>query len=77
MADIRIRKTARRRGSRASVDPAARRKWRLAYKLARYHLTQEGFDLLLKARGCACAMCHTPFLDGPPGRFALKRGRAA
>jgi hypothetical protein len=66
MADIRIRKTARRRGSRISVDPAARRKWWLAYKLARYNLTQEGFDLLLKAQSCACAMCRTPFLDGQP-----------
>lgn len=66
MADIRIRKTERRRGSSASVDPAARRKWRLAYKLARYNLTQERFDLLLKAQGCACAMRRAPFLDGRP-----------
>jgi Recombination endonuclease VII len=66
MADIRIRKTARRRGTRITVDPAARRKWRLAHKLARYSLTQEEFDLLLKAQGCACGLCNTPFLDGRP-----------
>ena len=66
MADIRIRKTERRRGSRINVDPAARRKWRLAYKLARYNLTQKEFDLLLKVQGCACAMCRTTFLDGQP-----------
>ena len=66
MADVRVRKTERRRGTRIGIDPAARRKWRLAYKLGRYSLTQEEFDLLLTTQGDACAMCHTPFRAGQP-----------
>jgi len=63
LADTRMRKTERRRGSRISVDPAARRRWNRAYKLLRYGLTQELFNKLLEAQEYACGMCRRPF-DG-------------
>jgi len=66
MADSRARKTERRRGSRISVDPAARRSWNQAHKLVRYGLTQGLFDRLLEIQEYACAMCHMPFEDGQP-----------
>jgi hypothetical protein len=49
-----------------SIDPAARRKWRLAHKLARYGLTKELFDRLLETQDYACAMCHLRFRGGQP-----------
>jgi hypothetical protein len=49
-----------------SVNPVVRRRYKQAYKLARYGLTQELYDFLLKAQDYACAMCGTPFKDGQP-----------
>lgn len=49
-----------------NVDPAAKRRWYQAYKLARYGLTPNLFDGLLKAQQYACAMCRTPFEEGQP-----------
>ncbi len=66
MVETRLRKTARRRGSRLSADPAARRRWNRAYKLLRYGLTQELFNRLLEAQEYACGMCRTPFADDQP-----------
>ena len=58
----------RRRGhaARRLYDPVAARRWRKKFRLSRYGLTQEMFDLLLEAQGYACAMCRTPFEDGQP-----------
>jgi Recombination endonuclease VII len=64
MADIQARKTERRRGTRISIDPAVRRKWNQAYKLARYGLTKELFDRLLETQEYACAMCYIGFEEG-------------
>lgn len=66
MADSRMRKTERRRGSRISADPAASRRRRQAYKLLRYGLTQEIFNRLLAAQEYACGMCRTPFDKDQP-----------
>lgn len=44
-----------------SVNLAAKAKWRRAYKLRRFGLTQEQFDRLLNAQDNACGMCRTPF----------------
>lgn len=66
LAESRTRKTERRRGSRTSVDPAVRRRWRQAHRLLRYGLTQELFNRMLAAQEYACGMCHTPFDEGQP-----------
>jgi hypothetical protein len=63
LIDNRQRKTARRRGTRLSADPAARRRWRLAYQRSRYGITPEQYDHLLQFQGHACAMCAEPFLE--------------
>jgi hypothetical protein len=46
--------------------PETRRRWRQAYKLWRYGLTQEQFGRLLEAQQNACGMCHEPFAEGSP-----------
>lgn len=62
--DHRPRKTARRRGTRASDDPAARARWGRAHKFVRLGITEEEFNRMLEAQGSACAMCGEPFDDG-------------
>jgi hypothetical protein len=66
MADTRARKTGRRRGAlsaRAPENPETRRRWRKAYRLRRYNITQKQFDWLLEVQGYACAMGGEPFTD--------------
>lgn len=46
--------------------PETKRRWRQAYKLWRYGLTQEQFDVLLTAQENSCGMCHEPFAEGSP-----------
>jgi hypothetical protein len=46
--------------------PETRRRWRQAYKLWRYGLTQEQFGRLLEGQKNACGMCHEPFAEGSP-----------
>jgi hypothetical protein len=47
-----------------SVNPAVKARWRQAYKLQRYGLTQEQFDQMLESQGYACAMGREPFEEG-------------
>src|SRR3981081_409701 len=47
-----------------SVNPAVKARWRQAYKLKRYGLTQEQFDRLLKEQDYAGGMFDEPFEDG-------------
>jgi hypothetical protein len=49
-----------------SFNPVVRARWRQAYKLQRYGLTQADFDRLLQLQDCACAMCHEPFIEDQP-----------
>ena len=44
-------------------SPVVKSRWFKAYKLARYGLTQEDFDLLLEAQQDACGMCREPFAE--------------
>ena len=44
--------------------PETMRRWRQAYKLWRYGLTEEQFGQFLTVQGNACGMCHRPFGDG-------------
>ena len=44
-----------------SYNPAVKRRWRQAYKLKRYGLTQEDFDRLLEEQDDTCGMYHEPF----------------
>jgi hypothetical protein len=46
--------------------PETKRRWRQAYKLWRYGLTQEQFGRLLTAQKNACGMCREPFAEGSP-----------
>jgi Recombination endonuclease VII len=46
--------------------PDAKRRYFQTYKLSRYGLTQDGFDLLLERQGYACGMCREPFGDQSP-----------
>jgi hypothetical protein len=63
---MRQRTAARVLSHGRSVNPVVKRRWFQAYKLARYGLTQEIFDRLLKAQRYACAMCGKPFEQGRP-----------
>jgi recombination endonuclease VII len=63
LIDSRQPKTARRRGTRLSADPAARRRWNLAYRWSRYGITSQQFDRLLELQRYACAMCDEPFRE--------------
>ena len=45
-------------------SPESRKKSNRKYRIARYGLAQEDFDLLLKVQGYACGMCRTPFEQG-------------
>jgi hypothetical protein len=56
----------RRRARPRNDPPEAIQRWRAAYRLKRYGLTQESFEALLKAQGYACAMCFEPFAEGEP-----------
>jgi hypothetical protein len=47
-----------------SVNPVVKARWRRAYKLQRYGLTQEQFDQMLEDQGYACAMGREPFEEG-------------
>lgn len=47
-----------------NVNPVVKARWRQAYKLQRYGLTQEQFDQMLEDQGYACAMGGEPFEDG-------------
>jgi hypothetical protein len=51
---------------RRRSNPAAKSRYQRTYKLTRYGLTQELYDLLLKAQDYTCAMCGSPFRDGQP-----------
>jgi hypothetical protein len=42
----------------------SRKKSNRKYRIARYGLAQEDFDLLLKVQRYACGMCHKPFEQG-------------
>ena len=64
MVDNRPRKTSRRRGVRASDDPAVVAQWRRAHKFARLGITEAQFLAMLEAQGNACAICREPFEDG-------------
>lgn len=66
MADTRARKTERRRGAlsgRAPQNPEVKARWRKAYRLRRYNITQKQFDWLLEVQGYACAMGAEPFTE--------------
>ena len=63
LTDTRQRKTERRRGTRGALD---RRKWRKAYRLSRYGITQKQFDWLLEAQQFACGMCGESFEPEQP-----------
>lgn len=56
----RPRKTGRRRGQ---VDPAGPARWRAAYRLSRFNITQKFFDWLLEIQGYRCAFCQKPFAE--------------
>lgn len=58
------RQRQRRNASRPPYDPVAARRWKQAYRLSSYGLTQEAFGRLLDAQGHACWMCLEPFEDG-------------
>jgi hypothetical protein len=62
LANRRAQKTARR--VEGLIDPQARARWSRKYRLSRYSLTQERFDLLLEAQGQSCGMCHEQFEGG-------------
>ena len=42
-------------------SPESRKKSNRKYRISSYGLTQELFDLLLKAQQNTCSMCHAPF----------------
>jgi hypothetical protein len=63
LTDNRQRTTGWRHGTRTSIDPAARRRWRLAYQRSRYGITSQQYDGLLELQGHACAMCGEPFRE--------------
>jgi recombination endonuclease VII len=44
-----------------SVNPVVKARWRQAYKLQRYGLTQRQFDQMLESQEYACAMGGEPF----------------
>jgi hypothetical protein len=64
VADIRQRKTDRRRGTRLRDDPAAKARWNRSHKFARLGITEGRFNQMLEAQGCACAMCGESFEEG-------------
>jgi Recombination endonuclease VII len=45
------------------VNPVVKARWRKAYKLQRYGLTQERFEALLEEQGNACGMCGEAFTE--------------
>jgi Recombination endonuclease VII len=47
-----------------NVSPVVKARWRQAYKLQRYGLTQTQFGQMLEDQGYACAMGGEPFKDG-------------
>jgi len=61
LVDNRQPKTSRRRGTRLSADPAARRRWRQAHRWSRYGITSQQYDRLLELQQYACGMCGEPF----------------
>jgi hypothetical protein len=52
------------RGRTRHESPESRKKSNRKYRISRYGLTQELFDLLLEAQHRACGMCHEPFEEG-------------
>lgn len=54
----------RRRGLTRVDAPGARQRWSRATRLARYGLSQEKFNQLLRIQENACAMCRESFKEG-------------
>lgn len=63
LADNRRAQSGRRRGVRRRDDPAARKRWRVAYRFNRLGITEEQFNAMLERQGHACAICRVPFGD--------------
>lgn len=46
------------------VRPEDRARWHKAHKFVRLGITEDQFNAMLEAQGCACAMCREPFGEG-------------